>query len=343
MRSLIIVTALAGAAAVVGTLGGEAPAAAQSKCDKLTGRDKSRCLMDERRAKRAPETPAPRATPAPRSTPAPRATPAPSAARPATPRALSPGAASAPGQTVSGNRVTITWAPVSGATEYDFGIRDITTDQLVVDTRSPETSYTAPITRGRSYRWNVRACNAAGCSTFSAPLYFQSEGAPSVGAITLPVTFPLYNQRVASAAIYQPPEWANALDEGSTTNTHADVTCLAVVYAMIEHARGNRSYRIGPSNWTPVGIKAISGIGGQSANLTADIVLGQLRKGNPVILSGPFKGGVHYILAVGTNASGQIIAHDPWGGVRVTVNPQTWAVTGSTAIKGVSGLRTVTF
>lgn len=351
MRSWVMMAALAGAAGAVWSVGEAPPAHAQSACDKLTGRDKSRCLMDQRRAKRTPaaptprETPAPRATPkpAPKPTPTPSPTPSPALAKPATPRGLSPGSAAAPGAVITGRQVTISWSPVSGATEYDFGIRDTITNQFLVDTQTTQTSYTATVERGRTYRWNVRACNAAGCSAFTAPLHFQTEGAPSVGAITLPVSFPLYNQRVASTAIYESAEWANALDEGSTTKTHADVACLAVVYAMIEHARGNRRYRVGPSNWTSIGITRIAGVGDQTKGLTADLVLGQLRKGNPVILWGPLGDIGHYVLAVGTDAKGQIIVHDPWGGVRATVNPQTWRVSGSTAITSVSEYRTVSF
>jgi hypothetical protein len=82
-----------------------------------------------------------------------------------------------PGVIVSGNRVTISWSAVSGATEFDFGIRDTTTNQFIVDTQTSGRSYTVPIERGKTYRWNVRACNAAGCSAFTSPLFFQTEGA----------------------------------------------------------------------------------------------------------------------------------------------------------------------
>ncbi len=331
-KILATIAALSITALAVWSFGSATSAEAQGPCDRLTGRDRSRCLADERRDRSGsgPQAPREGASPA--------------ASRPAMPRALSPGAASAPGQVLSGNRVTIAWAPVDGATEYDFGIRDTTTNTMLVDTRSPRTSYTAVIERGRSYRWNVRACNKAGCSAFTAPLHFQSEGARSVGAITLPTSFPLYNQHVATTSLYQSVEWANAIDTVDTKSARKDLACLAAVYAMIEHARGNRRYRIGPATWTDqAGPYTISGISGDKEPPTADVLLEQMRQGNPVILWGPYGGYGHYVLAVGTDANGQIIIHDPSGGLRATVNPQTWRVSGSNVLSRISKYRTVSF
>jgi surface antigen len=104
------------------------------------------------------------------STPSPQ----PSVSVPATPRAMAPGSLRSPGSATSDTNVRIEWSSVAGAEEYDFGIRDLTSNRLVIDDRSRRTSYTAKLRSGSKYRWNVRACNAAGCSEFTAPLYFST-------------------------------------------------------------------------------------------------------------------------------------------------------------------------
>lgn len=336
-KRLMTWAALAGGAIAVWSFNSASPAEAQGPCDKLTGSAKSRCLADERRGRRTP-------TPTPTPTSKPKPTPAPVASKPAVPRSLSPGSSSAPGPVVTGNRVTISWGAVTGATEYDFGIRDTTANALIADTRTSQTSFTASITRGRSYRWNVRACNKAGCSAFTAPLHFQSEGAQSPGAITLPASFPLYNQHNATTSLYQSVEWANTIDTVDKKSARKELACLAVVYAMIEHARGNRRYRVGDATWTDKdGAIRISGVSGDNSGPTADIVFSQLRQGNPVILWGEYGAYGHYVLAVGADAQGQIILHDPSGGLRATVNPQTWRVSGSKVLTRISKYRTVRF
>lgn len=102
---------------------------------------------------------------------------------PSIPTANSPGTTSSPGTTISGNTATLSWSAVSGATYYNFGIRDMTTNLLVVDTISASTSFSATLSSGKQYRWNVAACNSAGCSSYTTHLYFQT---PSSNAITAP-------------------------------------------------------------------------------------------------------------------------------------------------------------
>jgi len=70
--------------------------------------------------------------------------------------------------------VTMSWSASSGATSYSFGVRDMISNQLVVDTTTSGTSYTASLSAGRRYRWNVAACNSVGCSSYTTPLYFQT-------------------------------------------------------------------------------------------------------------------------------------------------------------------------
>jgi len=69
----------------------------------------------------------------------------------------------------------LSWAAVNGATFYDLGVRDMTTNQLVLDRQVNNTGFSLNLVPGRVYRWNVAACNASGCSSFSAPLYFSTR------------------------------------------------------------------------------------------------------------------------------------------------------------------------
>jgi hypothetical protein len=55
---------------------------------------------------------------------------------------------------------------------------------LVVDTNVSGTSYTASLAGGKQYRWNVNACNSAGCSSYTTLLYFQTP-ATAPGSFTL--------------------------------------------------------------------------------------------------------------------------------------------------------------
>ncbi|RNJ61499.1 MAG: hypothetical protein EDM03_15465 [Porphyrobacter sp. IPPAS B-1204] len=140
------------------------------------------------------QTPAPTPGPTASPTPAPRPSPRPSPPRPApplasipaTPATAGPGSAREPGPAQSATRVTLEWSAVSGATEYDLGVRDLTTNRLVFDRRISATAQRVTIEPGGRYRWNVAACNPAGCSRFTTPLYFTvSAGSPGGGgAIT---------------------------------------------------------------------------------------------------------------------------------------------------------------
>jgi hypothetical protein len=62
-------------------------------------------------------------------------------------------------------------------------VRDLGTGNLVVDTTVTSPSYTASLSAGKQYRWNVDACNSAGCSNFAADLYFQTPAAVTIPAV----------------------------------------------------------------------------------------------------------------------------------------------------------------
>ena len=135
--------------------------------------------------------------------------------------------------------------------------------------------------------------------------------------------------------LYESTAWALAQDEVEA-GPHWKYTCLATVYAMIEYARGDTSYRIGAENWTTVGVYAIAGTGpGPQYQLELDSaeILGALASGNPVIVRGssPRLGLGHYVLVVGTDGRGDFIAYDPWGGDEIRIDSGTWASSGSQA------------
>ena len=98
----------------------------------------------------------------------------PSSAIPTMPASTSPGTTSSPGPIQASGSVQLSWGASSGTTTYSLGVRDMTTNQLVVDTSTGGTFYTASLSSGRTYRWNVAACNSAGCSAYTTPLYFRT-------------------------------------------------------------------------------------------------------------------------------------------------------------------------
>ena len=69
--------------------------------------------------------------------------------------------------------MTVSWSGTSGAS-YEVAIKDVATGSFVVDTTTTSTSYTANLTAGKKYTWNVDACNGTLCSAFAQALYFQT-------------------------------------------------------------------------------------------------------------------------------------------------------------------------
>ncbi|MBC9884024.1 hypothetical protein G8O24_42970, partial [Bradyrhizobium sp. INPA01-394B] len=108
---------------------------------------------------------------------------------PAVPVPLSPGTSSQASEpTLSGSSVTLSWNAVSGATSYEVAVRDMVTNQLVVDQIVSGTSYQASLSAGGSYRWNVDAIDSAGASNFSSPLYFLTQASVSIPAVPVPLS-----------------------------------------------------------------------------------------------------------------------------------------------------------
>src|SRR6185369_13060883 len=102
---------------------------------------------------------------------------------PATPTGTTPGSTTSPGPTTSGTTVGLGWNAVTGATYYSFGVTDIAAGVLVVDKTTSGTSYSASLSAGKNYRWNVAACNASGCSGYTTLLYFQTPSAATAPAM----------------------------------------------------------------------------------------------------------------------------------------------------------------
>lgn len=94
---------------------------------------------------------------------------------PSTPRNTLPGRSSEPGTQLSGLSVTISWSTVRGATEYDLTVRDMTDKKSLPINRLTRTFHIVKVKPGHTYRWSVKACNAAGCSDASERLYFTAK------------------------------------------------------------------------------------------------------------------------------------------------------------------------
>jgi len=99
---------------------------------------------------------------------------------PPAPSLTSPGSTSSPGTTETDFTPRFRWSASSGATGYGLYIRDLTTGTLIYDNDdvANSTSLTLPsgyMVAGHQYRWNMRAKNASGWSSYSSYRYFQMQ------------------------------------------------------------------------------------------------------------------------------------------------------------------------
>ncbi|TNF59842.1 MAG: hypothetical protein EP307_09640, partial [Rhodobacteraceae bacterium] len=139
-------------------------------------------------------------------------------------------------------------------------------------------------------------------------------------------SIPIYRQTDATnEALYISSEWANADLDGKTRK---DVTCLAVVYAMLQHAQGNLAYRIGQDGTWSDSLGALDKHGVQGErDLAPELVTVQseIRAGRPLILQGFSRqlGTNHFMLAVGLTSGQEIIAYDPLSGGEVLIPSDT--------------------
>ncbi|MGJ8586220.1 MAG: peptidoglycan-binding domain-containing protein [Marinosulfonomonas sp.] len=138
---------------------------------------------------------------------------------------------------------------------------------------------------------------------------------------------PIYRQTDASnESLYLGSEWANGLmfDAQGRLVARKTQTCLAVVYAMLEHGRGNAEYRVGQAGawtdqegaWDQFGVL-------REKDLPPDFntVSTEIRDDRPIILQGYSRslGSDHFMLGVGLTAAREIIAYDPLSGAEVLI------------------------
>ena len=93
---------------------------------------------------------------------------------PPRPTQLTPGNTTSPGPVQPSFIVQLDWEDKSGATYYEVGVRDVVSGALVVDRQASSSVFTVSLQGGRSYVWNVAACNARGCSEYATARYFRT-------------------------------------------------------------------------------------------------------------------------------------------------------------------------
>jgi hypothetical protein len=166
---------------------------------------------------------------------------------PLTPASPAPGSASSPGPAVAGSSVVLSWSVSAGATYYSVAVRDMVTNALVVDTTTGSPSYTASLSAATPYRWNVAACNGAGCSAYTTVLYFQTpSGVPLTPASPAPGTAGSPGPVVASSSVVL--SWS--VSAGATYYAVA-VRDMATNALVVDTTTGNTSYTASLSAVTP--------------------------------------------------------------------------------------------
>ena len=101
-----------------------------------------------------------------------------SMAVPSIPTLMSPGSTTGPGPALPSTNASLSWSGDTSASYYTVAVRDLSSGELVADTTTVTPAYAVNLLEGKQYRWNAAACNAAGCSNYPAPLYFQSPQPP---------------------------------------------------------------------------------------------------------------------------------------------------------------------
>lgn len=102
----------------------------------------------------------------------------------AAPTNLSPGSGTAPGVATNSSTVALRWNASSATTSFEVAVKDVASGAFAEDSTVNSTSFvTSHLAAGRQYVWNVDACDASGCSSFSSPAYFQT---PAAGVVPPP-------------------------------------------------------------------------------------------------------------------------------------------------------------
>jgi hypothetical protein len=97
---------------------------------------------------------------------------------------------------------------------------------LVVDTTTSTPSYSLNLLNGEQYRWNAAACNAAGCSSYAAPLYFQtpSSNTNTVDVQPLNVTLGSSSATAGASLLVSWQIRNNGTGTASTSNSQVRIT-----------------------------------------------------------------------------------------------------------------------
>lgn len=138
--------------------------------------------------------------------------------------------------------------------------------------------------------------------------------------------FPSFQQTNGEdLSLYVSSDWANTEIEGVPRK---DETCLAVVYAILEHARGNTSHRVGQDGTWSDDLGALDKFQVQKLrDLPADLktIQAEIRSGSPIILQGFSRrlGTSHFMLAIGLTADQDVIALDPLSGSEIIIPSKT--------------------
>ncbi|MEE4188574.1 MAG: hypothetical protein V2I76_09045, partial [Roseobacter sp.] len=158
----------------------------------------------------------------------------------------------------------------------------------------------------------------------SGPAFAQQQGPREW--ISGVEKIPLYRQTDAeNSDLYVSSAWAN-LVVGSLPRKNE--TCLAVVYAMLEHGRGNFDHRIGDEGTWSDELGAFDKFAVQKArDLPPSLatIQTEIRADRPVILQGFSRqlGTNHFMLAVGLTPDQEVIAYDPLTGSEILIPSET--------------------
>jgi hypothetical protein len=145
---------------------------------------------------------------------------------PAIPSLVSPGTATGPGTVLSNTTASLSWSSDASASYYAVAVRDLGSGSLVVDTTTNTPSYSVNLLEGKQYRWNAAACNAAGCSSYAAPLYFQTPGAAATTVDVQPLNVTIGSSSVTAGGSLL-VSWQirnNGTGTASTSNSQVRIT-----------------------------------------------------------------------------------------------------------------------
>jgi murein DD-endopeptidase MepM/ murein hydrolase activator NlpD len=138
---------------------------------------------------------------------------------PQIPSNLSPGSSNSSNPPVSASSTRLSWSATNGATSYNIGVRDLSSNELVVSASPTSANFDVALQSGKSYRWNLSACNVAGCSPYSSPMYFSTPAA----TVTAPTNANSVNWQALSPSNLQPGRaGVNTLVSSATTQLSWD-------------------------------------------------------------------------------------------------------------------------